>query len=302
MEVVAERVRRGLGSVRTPAVRSRLLTALAASIQETDPHSAAAYGEEAWSTSPPQPGSIRILSNQIELSWLTGTLDGPSTIRRLHETLATMSHRPTLALKVEAGVAACAGRWDEVLRLTEQPVTDKLRNDLDLLRIEALAALGRFDEAFTLAGEPHLDDYWADKQRIRLIVAAIELVRDDPPAALESLRPVVRSTQLDPRPLALTMHVAALLAATAHRSGHDDEAAMLFGFAAAERERLGISLRLPQRAVVADAAAACRSMLGGSRFDELAASGAATPWPTLVDDVGSVLALSEQAAGRASST
>jgi hypothetical protein len=139
-------------------------------------------------------------------------------------------------------------------------------------------------------------------ERIRLIVAAIELERDDPSAALERLRPVVRSTQLDRRPLAMAMHVAALLAATAHRSGHDDEAARLFGFAAAEAERLQIRSRLPQRAVIAEAAAGCRSTLGDARFEELAVSGAATLWPTLVDDVAPVLSLSERAAGRASST
>ena len=119
--------------------------------------------------------------------------DGPSTMRRLHETLATMSHRPTLALKIEAGVAACAGRWDEVLRLTEQPVADKVRNDLDILRIEALAALGRFDEASRWPANLRSNDYWADSQRVHLIGAAIELARGDPPAALRSAATRFRS-------------------------------------------------------------------------------------------------------------
>ncbi len=229
--------------------------------------------------------SIAILGNQVEASWLTGELDESTTIGRLNEVLAATTDRPALAVKVEAGVAACAGRWDEVLRLTESPVAAKIQNDLHLLRIEALAARGRFEEALALSGEPHLDDYWADMQRVRLIGAAIELTRGDGPAAVERLREVVRSTQLDPRRLALAMHAAALLAAAVHQCGHEDEAAMLFGFAAAERERLRINLRLPQRALVADAEQACRAALGESRFDELAEAGASTRWCTLVDEV-----------------
>jgi hypothetical protein len=201
----------------------------------------------------------------------------------LDEALATLSDRPPLALKVAAGVAAAGGRWDEVLRLTGEPVTGKVVNDLHVLRMEALAAVGRFDEALSLAAEPYLDDYWADMQRICLLRAAIALVRCDAAGALGHLRPVIESTRRDPRPLALAMHVAALLAVTAHRLGHDDDAAKLFGFVAAERQRLLIDVRPGQRAIVDEGASACRSSLGETRFAELAASGAATTWHALVD-------------------
>jgi predicted ATPase/DNA-binding SARP family transcriptional activator len=285
VEAGVDRIQRGLDEVRTPHVRSRLLTALNTAVLDTDPRAAEAYLNAAWSTAPPRPEAIPILSNLIELSWHSGVLDVPEMIRRLDAVLATMDERPPLVLKVRAGIAASAGQWDEVVRLTDDLPGTKLDNDLQVVRIEALIALGRFAEALTLTGAPDPFDYWFDVQRVRYLGAVLELARRDAPAALERLRPAVRWTQMDARPLALAMHLAALLAVTMHRLGHDDDAARLFGFAAAERERLRIELRLSYRSLVDEAEAACRSVVGASRCDELAAAGAATPWPRLVDEV-----------------
>jgi hypothetical protein len=192
-----------------------------------------------------------------------------------------------MVLKIEAGVAACAGRWEDVLRLTAGlPGHDKMLIDLYVLRSEALGALGRHAEALALAGEPDVNDYWADVQRVNVVCAAIELARGDAGRALDRLRVVVRSTADDRRRLALWMHVASLLAVTVDRIGDHDGAAMLFGFAAAERARLGITLRAAHRPLVDATEAACRAGLGATRFDEMAAAGAAAPWQALVADLG----------------
>ncbi len=75
-EYAAERVRRGLGAVNDPVVKSRLLVALGTSVMDSDPRAAEAFLDEAWTTAPLQPRSIDILNNYIELSWLAGTWTG----------------------------------------------------------------------------------------------------------------------------------------------------------------------------------------------------------------------------------
>ena len=82
----------------------------------------------------------------------------------------------------------------------------------------------------------------------------------------------------DGRRLAIAMHVASLLAVTAHDLGQHETAAILFGFAAAEQDRLDIVLRLSARPLAERARDACRAALGAARFDELAAQGANTEW------------------------
>ena len=83
----ARRVRRGLGAVNDPVVKSRLLVALGTSVMDSDPRAAEAFLDEAWSTAPLRPRSIDILNNYIELSWLVGTLDGATIHERLDEVL-----------------------------------------------------------------------------------------------------------------------------------------------------------------------------------------------------------------------
>ena len=168
----AKRVRRGLGVVNDPVVKSRLLVALGTSVMDTDPRAAEAFLDEAWTTAPLRPRSIDILNNHIELSWLVGTLDGATIHERLDEVLRLLSEPPPTAVKIEAGAAACAGHWDEVMRLTETATGfDKSLTDLHLLRSEALGALDRYDDALALAGQPYEDDYQTDIQRAHLVCA-----------------------------------------------------------------------------------------------------------------------------------
>ncbi len=62
-----------------------------------------------------------------------------------------------------------------------------------------------------------------------------------------------------------------------HDLGQHETAATLFGFAAAEQDRLDITLR-PSVHPLVEAREACRAALGAARFDELAAQGANTEW------------------------
>jgi len=77
------------------------------------------------------------------------------------------------------------------------------------------------------------------------------------------------------------MHVASLLAVTASDLGQHGTAATLFGFAAAEQDRLDMTLRPSVQPLVERAREACRAALGAARFDELAAQGADTEWSDL---------------------
>ena len=278
----AKRVRRGLGAVKDPVVKSRLLTALGTSVMDSDPRAAEAFLDEAWSTAPLRPRSIDILNNYIELSWLVGTLDGATIHERLDEVLQLLSEPPPTAAKIAAGAAACAGHWDEVMRLTETATGfDKSLTDIRLLRSEALGALDRYDDALALARQPYEDDYQIDIQRAHLVCATIDLAREDPGAAFERLIMLADMITRDERRLALAMHVASLLAVTASDLGQHGTAATLFGFAAAEQNRLDITLRPSVQPLVERAREACRAALGAARFDELAAQGANTEWSDL---------------------
>lgn len=85
----------------------------------------------------------------------------------------------------------------------------------------------------------------------------------------------------DGRRLAVGMHVASLLAVAAHDLEQHETAAVLFGYAVAEQERLDIVLRLSNRPLEERALAECRTALGDDRFEELAAQGADAPWRDL---------------------
>jgi hypothetical protein len=168
------------------------------------------------------------------------------------------------------------------MRLTETATgIDKSLTDLHLLRSEALGALDRYDDALALAGQPYEDDYQTDIQRAHLVCAQIDLARGDPGAAFERLIPLADMITRDERRLALAMHVASLLAVTASDLRQHETAATLFGFAAAERERLDITLRPSVQPLVERALEACRATLGPTGFDELAAEGANTEWRRL---------------------
>ena len=146
---------------------------------DSDPRAAEAFLDEAWSTAPLRPRSIDILNNYIELSWLVGTLDGATIHERLDEVLRLLSEPPPTAVKIAAGAAACAGHWDEVMRLTETATGfDKSLTDIRLLRSEALGALDRHDDALALARQPYEDDYVIDIQHAPIWSAPRSISRE----------------------------------------------------------------------------------------------------------------------------
>ena len=177
---------------------------------DTDPRADEAFNEAAWVAQPLRPQSIDILNNQIELSWITGTLrDSDAILWRLGEILDLHSETPPVAVKVEAGVAACAGQWDQVVRLTENATgyNDWYLGDVHLLCSEAFGALGRYDDAIAVI-EPHqTKDYPTYVQQVDLVLAPIELARGDPAAALARLNTLADVITRDGRRLAIAMHV-----------------------------------------------------------------------------------------------
>jgi predicted ATPase/DNA-binding SARP family transcriptional activator len=279
-----ERLRRGLRTIDDPAIRSRALMALAVSVMDFDPRGAESLLEDAWLAAPARPRSISLLNNRIEQSWLTGTWDdGDTILRRLDEILALVPEPPQAAVKIQAGVAACAGQWDEVVRLTDNyaQFDEAPRGDLRLLRSEALGALGRTDEALTVIPPLGVDDYASYIRDVHMVIAPIDLAREDVAAALHRLTVLGDMISRDGRRLAIAMQVAAFLAVAAHDLEQDETAAILFGFAAGERARLDIVLRPSVRPLVERALDACHAALGGERFDELAEIGAGKEWADL---------------------
>ena len=279
---------RGLDSVDDPGLRADLLHALAVATIDTDPRAAEAdlnLGAEQNASDPIR--AFMFLNNRIELSWEIGELtDGEAILRRLGEILhvtldssptgSTLSGSPT-RFKIEAGVAARAGRWDDVVQIAEvglghDQVTD---TQLRLFQAEALGALGRHDDALTALRplDPDVLGYlirFAD-----LVHASIDLRRGDTRSAAARLTAMADEVTRDGRRLAIGVQIASLLAVAAHDLGQHETAAILFGHAAHEQARLDITLRPSDRPLADAALEACRSALGADRFDELAGQGAA---------------------------
>ena len=206
--------------------------------------------------------------------------DSDTILERLGEILDLFSQTPPTAVKIQAGVAACAGEWDQVVRLTENPTgfDESSLSDLHLLRSEALGALGRYDDAIAVLQPHQTNDYKTYIQQAQLVCTPIDLARGDPTAAFDQLATLVDMITGDERRLAIVMHVASLLAITANDLGQHETAAVLFGFAAAEQDRLDITLRLSHRSLAESAFAACCEALGRARFDELVSQGANSEW------------------------
>lgn len=190
-----------------------------------------------------------------------------------------------MAGKIQAAVAAATGQWEEVLRVTQSSANlgevFAVTGELRVLECEALGALGRPDDA--AAALPPLDpnDYPDWVRTVHLVLAPIDLQRGLTLEALARLEIVVDNISRDGRRLALEMHTASLLAIAANDLAQYETAAVLFGFAAAERDRLRIALRPSVRPLDERAIETCRAALGPERFDERARVGAATDWKDL---------------------
>jgi predicted ATPase/DNA-binding CsgD family transcriptional regulator len=279
-----QRLRRGLATIQDPHVKSRALSALSATQMEVDPRAAESLLEQAWLAAPVSPRSISVLNNRLVVSWFTGTLvDGDAVLARLDEILALTADTPQTAVKIQAGVAAFAGRWDDVMRLTENyaDFNDVIRRDLRVLRSEALGVLGHTDDAIAVIPQLDANDDATYVRGVHLVRAPIDLARGDLSAALQRLAVLGDMIDRDDRRLAITMQVAAFLAVAAHHLEQHETAATLFGFSAGERARLDIMLRPSVRPLNEQTQQTCRAVLGDQRFDELAELGVAKQWADL---------------------
>lgn len=279
-----KRLRRGMSTIVDPNVKSRSLSALSFTLLDFDPRGAELLLEDAWLAAPIHPRSISVLSSQIENSWLTGTLaHGDTALRRLDEVLRRYPGAPSMVVKIRAGVAACAERWEEVVRLTEgyANFAEATQGDVRLLRCEALGALGSPEDAVALIPPPDADNYVNFIRHVHLVLAPIDLARGDLAEALHRLALLGDIIDRDDRRLAIAMPVAALLAVAAHSLGQNETAAVLFGFSAGERARLDIVLRPSMRPLVERAHQTSRVAIGDERFDELTGVGAALQWTDL---------------------
>lgn len=279
------RVERGLASVDDPPLRVELLSALCSKLAHTDPRAADAYTNAAIELRASVPTrALALLANRIEVSWHVGGLDdGEAILQRLAETLDEMSKPDPARFKIEAGVAALAGRWDDVVRIAEAAYDLEPTNEsaVRLMWAEALGALGRHEDALAVLAPLDPDAlgyyfYFAD-----LVHAAIDLRRHEPWAAALRLTVLAEEIGHQGERLAIGMQVASLLAVAAHDLGQHETAAILSGYAASEQQRLDITLRPSDRLLAAEAIESCRAELGAQRFDELAAGGASTEWNDL---------------------
>ena len=280
----AQRVHRGLDGVADPTLRAELLSACASPLLETDPRAAEAYTNMAIELDSAYPWrKSAFLTNRIDQSWFSGILDdGEMLLRRFAEVWAVMLDPPPEQFKIEAGVAAGEGRWDDVVRIARSAHGLDARSEagLGLLHAEALAALGRLDEARVVLDQLHPNS--ADSRRSAYLVgASIDLRRGDPGAAVERLERVDFGRAARELVFARGVQVTSLLAIAANDLGQPAVAAVLFGYSAVGQERLDIRLRASDRPLAAEAIESCRAELGAQRFDELAAKGASTEWNDL---------------------
>jgi predicted ATPase/DNA-binding SARP family transcriptional activator len=292
---VFERVQRGFDSVSDPRLRAELLSARSSSVLDTDPRAAEADTREAIDMRVSTPQRMwALLNNRIDQSWLSGDLhDGPTLLQRIGEVHDEMLRSDPADTKINAGVAACEGRWDDVVRLTAgadrtSPMADASRHTL---RAEALAVLGRHDEALAVLATIDPDTYERHRRYTDRVHASIDLRRREPRPAAERLTALADEIARDGRRLAAGMHVASLLAVAAHDLDQHETAATLFGYAASEQRRLDIVLRPSDRPLAERATAGCQRELGAERYGDLAAQGASSGWhdlPTVkLDEISS---------------
>ncbi len=278
-------VNSGFDSVIDPTVKSRLLCVQAVTMLDYDPRAGAALLKKAWEAGPGgRRESYAILYNEVQFAWLIGEVaDNDTMLERLNQTeIESPNPSPRSAL-IRTAVATRSGRWEEAVDLAEKMVVheETVRIALKLHHSEALGALGRFDEAIAQIPPLETEEMSADLQQVHLVLAPVDLARGEVSSALDRLGTLVELIAGDDRRKAMAMHVAALLAIGAEQIGQHENAAILFGFAYAEQDRLDIMLRMSDRARAEHAAVSCREVLGEELFENLAAEGADTPFSDL---------------------
>ena len=170
LQLAADRVRRALGTVRAPARRGRAARR-ARRRRRWTPTRALPRRASTRRGRPRRcgPESLAILNNLIELSWLAGDLaTAPPCSSGCTTRSPPSPGRPQMARKVEAGVAASAGEWADVLRCTaDLPVTDKAADrPVPCCAAKPSARSAATTKRSPSPAHPHINDYWADIQRV----------------------------------------------------------------------------------------------------------------------------------------
>ncbi len=274
-----------LGTVDDPTLRSILLRGLAAYVGHSEPSRSDTYLREAATIPGASPTEAFLaVHNRVATTWWFGRLDDPeATLRQIDALVDAAPAMARTADYLRLRVAMRAGWWDVVIAETESSdhLSEYAQFHRRISRVEALIALGRADEA---ADELRRLELIPSREHVHTnpyLWASLELERGDPGAAVIALRGRIDELGRDPRRLALGAQLTSLLGEAAHSLGHDETAAVLFGYSAAEQRRLEITLRPTDRPRAERAVAACRAALTERRFDELAARGAVTDFVDL---------------------
>lgn len=284
-QAAVKRVMAGIDGVEDDELRALLLSALGTHMIETAPRAADHYYLQA-ATLPSLPPLrvLSILNNRVEVSWISGSLvDGDAILDMLSDVAPTVPAAEGMVVKIEAGVAARAERWEDVIRLAEAASGLDPANEaaVQITCAEALGAVGRFNEALAVLDGLDLVAHGHYERNADLVRAAVMLGQGDAVAALVHLDDLVSMVGRNERRIAIAVPVAALLVVIACELDQHEAAATTFGFVEAERTRLGIGLRPTDQRLVDVAVDRCRSVLGSEGFARLADEGAALTWNEL---------------------
>ncbi len=288
--VAVARVERGLAVTDDPALRSILLRGLAEHHGMSDPCASDDLLRAVAEIEGASPAStLSAIANRVFNSWDTGrVVNEAATLRQIEEIVDTNPSLLVTAVGLHAVIEASGGRWDEVLRVVAGAagVDGVDEYPLAYSSTEALIGLGRYPEAETSLARSEMV---GAKREVTLYTpitrASLSLALGDPSEAVAALSPAVDFIRRDPRRLGIAARVSSMLAVANQVGGLAETAAVLFGHSVAEQERLGITLCALERPAAHRAIEDCRAVLGHERFDELAASGAATKFVDLPLDV-----------------
>lgn len=284
-QAAVDRIAAGIDAVEDDELRALLLVAMGTHTIETAPSTADDY----YSRAAALPGLtqtrvLSILNNRVEVSWISGALpDGDAIAQRLVAITEALPAAAPMAAKIEAGVAARAGRWEDVIRIAEAATGLDPANEaaVQITYAEALGAMGRFDEALAALDQLDLVAHGHYERNADLVHASISLDRGDPVTAMTRLDDLVAMIGRDQPRIAIAVPVAALLASVACELDRYEAAATISGFVDAECRRLSIGLRPTDRRLLDAALERCRASLGQQRVIELADMGATLSWAEL---------------------
>jgi len=272
---------RALDSVDDPTQRSNLLRGVASYAVVVDPRQA----DRDLSAASRMAGAsvlsrFAALHNRVANSWVYGPFaDTDEILSQIDALVADVPAYAPPAQGLLAVLQALAGCWEDVLLIADATAdeTDLFTLlEIGVARVEALTALGRYDEARTALRRIVADGGDdPDLLVVPFLEASLHLAQGEPAAAVNDLAERAAADRRDRRRVAWAARLTAFLGAAAQGLGQHETAAVLIGHSAGVEQRLDIRLRLFDHVIVDSAIAECRAVLGDDRFAELASQGAA---------------------------